>query len=145
MASAVTLFAYFMALVGIILVLAIIYYVYLKYYGQPVNKNNWPPPNYMKYIGARCPTGWRYIGADNNMDVCVNDLGIPIKEDSGDCYDPTGADGKVTNTKSFKAITDWPISQSAQKQTLADRCLWINKCGPKRGQYATWFGVSELC
>ena len=142
MASASTLFAYFFALVGIILLASIGYYAYLNYYTgkQDSQRQNWPPSSFMRNVGSKCPTGWTFIGTDPAKgDVCVNDLDVKTGP-AQMCYDDPS-----TKTKSFSTLSGWPISPSAAQKTLADRCAFVKSCGPSSGKYATWFGIADLC
>lgn len=153
MATPLNLFAYLFAIVGIIAIIAVIYYTYL-YYSRKHKQdsvNRWPPRNFMKYIGARCPTGWKYQGRVEGqdsptglpMDKCYNmyDVKVADPEDPA-CYH---GDAESSRTQYFTELANWPLRKSERQHMLRDRCKFVKKCGPKKGMFATWFGISELC
>ena len=125
-------------IIGIVALVSLLYYWYLSYSQTKSKETVWPPPNYMKYIGSKCPTGWTYKGTQNGKDVCVNMNDIAVA-DNQSCY--TDASAK---TMQFDNI-NWPIAPSAQQNMLQDRCSWIKGCGPTDKTYATWFGIQDLC
>lgn len=142
MPTPLNVFAYLFAVVGIVAILAVIYYTYLYYSQRKAQQVEaaWPPPNFMRYIGARCPTGFEYLGSRDNQDICQNIYDVRTNPQDPNCYT-----SKEDRTKQFTELKNWPLRKSEVRHLLKDRCEYVRNCGPNQGQYATWFGIADLC
>jgi hypothetical protein len=129
---------FFYMILGFLVVLAVVYYLYKYYLSKPVTGTlPFPPNSYMRTIGLRCPDYWIF---NESSGECVNQFNIPVT-DPATCYD--NVDSK---TKKFTPITNWPINTNEVDQVLKTRCEWIRKCGPNKNLPASWVGIdNEHC
>ena len=131
---------FILVILGLIVLLAIIYYFGMKFIGQTKSSrlgSKFPPASYMNAIGSKCPDYWVYDG-----NTCINKFNISVA--GGDkCY--TDAKNK---SKSFSPIRNWE-SINPRHQNVRERCVWMEKCGPEveNGSevMASWLGVSDYC
>lgn len=129
--------------IGFIVIIAVIYYIYSLIYssssanGGNNNANDYPPDTYMREVGLQCPDYWSYDGVQNGRVMCRNTFNLPTN-DPASCM----SNG---NTQTFSQINRWPVPTNELSNVLSDRCAWIQKCGEKSGQPASWIGVAEHC
>lgn len=137
-----SIFTYMFAFIGLLAMVFLIYYIYL-YYSYKKGKSTplWPSSSYMKYMGAPCPTGWELQGTRDGKDICKNIYDVRINPNHPDvCYSDI-----ENKTQEFNTLKTWPIPAAQQQLLLEDRCDFVRSCGAKQGQYATWFGIADLC
>ena len=114
----------FIILIAIIAFLIVIY-VYQKnrdrYVFAPMK---YPPMEYMKDIGSKCPDYWTYQGQVNGKDQCLNVLNIPLDCSSSSYYDSST---KIVSFTPFDST--WPLTNSdtnedalRERQTFAQAC-----------------------
>lgn len=134
--SAATIIVTLLAAVGVLVLTSLMLYYIAKWIKsrKPEGKPKWPPENYMKEIGARCPDNWVFVKQDyvngQLSDICQNVFDIPVADNT--CYNYGGisdiskASGKMA---AFPAIVDWDKYRNSDLVGSA-RCQWIRKCGP---------------
>ena len=95
----------------------------------------WPPNNYMKNIGSKCPDYWTYLGDYGDNTFCQNNFNLTFADAKEDeCQDKK----KIVN---FPKITSWPPN----KKQLQKRCRWMKGCGNTSNTDASWIGMDKLC
>lgn len=100
----------------------------------------YPSPEYMLTQGAQCPDGWivKPHPTDSKKVVCENINNIPVSNRPSQtgfhCYDNEGG----AFEKSFNSITEWPPKAT----DLAERCNFIQYCGPNANEPAIWTGIN---
>jgi hypothetical protein len=158
---------YFLALIGLIVVLIIIY----RFSTVSMNKidkssvvKHWPPKQYMQNVGALCPDYWVYMGPDpnnpNTQHICMNRFNLdirkvkpepttnnpdPIEEIPEKCY--TSPNGTNTKQKIFPTMTISDDNKLVDKgkstqDGLKNICEFIKECGPSNGKEASWLGIN---
>jgi hypothetical protein len=150
---------YFLALIGLIVILIIIYR-FSTISSNKINKSdvvkNWPPKQYMENVGVLCPDYWVYMGPDPNNPtthhICWNKYNLDInKVTTGSnpegqipatCY--TNANGRQ---KKFTTMTISNNNKLLDKgktsdEGLKDICEFIKECGPSSGKEASWLGFN---
>lgn len=129
-------------LVGLFVLFGIIFVIMISYYfyrsaRQHTNKTpQWPPENYMRYVGQMCPDYWVYQGTDGRQFVCDNKYKIPIRNTKN----PVCASN---TTLQFEPIKDWPPKSG--DVGLEQRCNWIKNCGPAANVPGSWVGIDKYC
>jgi hypothetical protein len=128
-------------IVTIIIIILVVWAVQKKNQAQKDSQHVvWPPDDYMKNIGSKCPDYWVPVGKGGKV-VCQNKFNIPVVSNQiGDnqCYhDITG----YPNSVSFSPITKWPPKSGE----LDSRCQWIKQCGVKPNFNASWTGIDNKC
>lgn len=128
-----------------------------------VNKSNkakaasknvvWPPKDYMRDIGSKCPDYWTYIGVDGSGNtVCENKFNIPTSNNQ--CMNTSMSEYEGKNVMSFNKISKWPIKKGDRagqvgtgdvKGNLNLPCNWIKSCGPTSNTSASWLGMNDIC
>ena len=92
----------------------------------------WPPAQYMKNVGGRCPDYYTYMGISGGKDVCKNTFNIPTENNK--CT--------KNNSYSFSTYKKWPPTGNA----LKSRCNWMKQCGPSKDiPVASWTGLDQYC
>lgn len=128
--------------VTLVIVLIVLIIIVLISWGIKKSVNNstttqveWPPSNYMKNIGSKCPDYWTYIGDYGDNTFCQNNFNLTFAENKQDqCQDTK----KIVN---FPKITSWPPN----KNHLVKRCSWMKQCGNTSNTDASWIGMDKLC
>ena len=133
------------AIIGIVFILFIIYFIVRKYRSGKTKKKDidFPSDNYMKTVGGLCPDYWVPGNVDkkNKTHECINKFNIPIHNKDG-CLD-SGSENKYT----FKTVSKWPPAKDSLLNN-GDKlgiCSWIDKCGPKSNIRASWIGMDKAC
>jgi hypothetical protein len=138
---------YFLALIGLIVVLIIIY----RFSSVSMNKidkssivKNWPPRQYMENVGALCPDYWVYMGPDpqnpTTHHICMNKFNLDLI-DTNKCY--TNKDKKQKTFTTMTVSGDELVDKgNSTKDGLIDICSFIKECGPKSGREASWLGIN---
>lgn len=141
---------YFLALIGLIVVLIIIY----RFSTVTMNKidkstvvKNWPPKQYMENVGALCPDYWVYMGPDPNNPtthhICWNKYNLDLKEQQNPniCY--TNENGRQKTFPTISVSGDKLVDKGKSTQDgLKDICQFIKECGPSNGKEASWLGIN---
>ena len=131
-------------IVTIIIIILVVWSVQKKNKAQKDSKQVvWPPDDYMKNIGSKCPDYWVPVDVDgDDTDViCQNKFNIPVastKMGEDECYNEIAG---YPNSVKFNKIGKWP-SKSAD---LTTQCNWIKKCGVKPNVNASWIGIDNKC
>ncbi len=90
MASIIDIIVWVFAGVGLITLIGVaLYYIAksIKKYTPPESPL-WPSERHMEKLGAQCPTGWVYIGEnEDGENICQNMYNIPVNESNSMCYD----------------------------------------------------------
>lgn len=129
------------AIVGVIIVAIIIYYLIVRFW-QHIQKPklDWPPDDYMKYVGAQCPDYWNIDSRQGNTVICRNKFHLPVvKSDRPGCQDVNCND----DTAVFPYITNWPLHRNNRR--IMTRCKWRNCCGYDNATPASWVGLDQYC
>lgn len=128
----------------VLIILVLIWWAVLKSKRNDVPVPiEWPPQDFMKELGGKCPDYWTYLGdyknQNINQNICENTYGIHTKK-SGTCaYKKTVNGHQIIG---FPAYKQWPPT----KKALNERCKWIRKCGhPKTALDASWIGMDKVC
>ena len=143
-----------LVIVTIIIIILIIWSVQKNNRAKRENKEAvWPPTNYMREIGSKCPDYWVHIGnTENGETICQNKFNIPVQKDQ--CYNNNIPGFKdQDNLQSFNKISKWPIPNDKVQSELGSYsssdykypCAWIKNCGPDPKTKASWIGLSDLC
>lgn len=133
---------YFLALIGLIVILIVIYRfsVISNQNAKSGVVKNWPPRQYMENVGKYCPDYWVYMGKDPNNSkkhICMNSFNVDIKTPvSSTCYSNRASKQKIFTTPS---LTDNGIEKGA---ALNEMCQFIKNCGPETGLEASWLGIN---
>jgi hypothetical protein len=139
---------YFLALIGLIVVLIIIY----RFSSVSMNKidkskivKNWPPKQYMENVGVLCPDYWVYMGTDPNnphKHVCMNRYNLDINETNlNKCY--TNKNARQTSFTTMSVSQDKLLDKGKSTQDgLKDICSFIKDCGPSDSREASWLGIN---
>lgn len=130
-----------LSVLGVALIVLITIYVYHKYRDDTTTTDStkttpdYPPDEYMKEIGTKCPDLWT-LTTDNTTGkyTCVNSNKVPV---ATTC--PSDA------TATFNQIKGWPLKDKELASKLKERCDWIEKCGPADSVPASWIGIADLC
>lgn len=105
-----------------------------------ISKADFPPKQYMKLTGGKCPDMWSVTGIDANGNyICENKLNIPIN--------------KCSSKQVFTTLDNYPLTTvDEQKKVLhtaveggMSRCQFIKECGIKENMPASWIGIDNLC
>tara|TARA_B110000971_G_scaffold181477_1_gene188252 strand:+ start:3004 stop:3441 length:438 start_codon:yes stop_codon:yes gene_type:complete len=131
----------------VLIILVLIWWAVLK---SKRNKGpvqvTWPPPDYMRELGGKCPDYWTYLGDNGGENMCENTYGFKIKP-SCKITSMTKSGKEYMNFPKYK---NWPPTGNA----LKERCDWIQRCGqvgPKGTPLAntkvdaTWIGMDTIC
>jgi len=135
-----------LAILGVILVVVLIVYVYKKYNAKKTPTTTttptFPPADYMQEVGTKCPDLWSLsTNYKSGKYQCQNTNGAPVADYNSktkkiyDC---------ATNAK-FSVMKSWPLDDKKRQKELANRCEWIENCGPVQGTPASWIGIDDLC
>lgn len=128
------------AIIGIIFVICLVYYIARKLMSGDKKKNNvdFPSDDYMKTVGGMCPDYWTVGKQTKNTHECINKFNIPI-ENINKCYD-----GENSNKIKFNTVKKWPPKCKTLKGDKGI-CKWIDNCGPKANIRASWIGMDKAC
>ena len=141
----------------IIIIIIVVWAVQKNKKAKEKNKKTiWPPNDYMKTLGSKCPDYWTYLGVDKSSggSICQNKFNITVANSTqyGMCYDDKSG---YENVKVFNTIEQWPIPSGKIDQQLsglpghkddyAYPCNWIKACGPTDKTHASWLGITEKC
>tara|TARA_Y100001958_G_C21230217_1_gene555887 strand:+ start:178 stop:624 length:447 start_codon:yes stop_codon:yes gene_type:complete len=129
-------------IVTIIIIILVVWAVQKKNKAQKDSEHVvWPPDDYMKNIGSKCPDYWVPVNEDRNTVTCQNKFNITVANNQmgeDQCYqDITG----YPNSRKFKKLNKFPL----QSSDLKDRCKWIKNCGIKPNVNASWLGIEDKC
>lgn len=132
-----------LAVLGVILIIVLVVYLYRKY-SKDAKKvpsvpstPDFPPAEYMEEVGTKCPDLWQIsnINKDGSY-TCINPENVPINS----------ANKQIcAQTATFKKMAKWPLNDKDRQKELANRCEWIENCGPAGGVPASWIGIDNLC
>ena len=121
-------------IVLVLIVLVLIWYAIKSSSSSSTTTVVWPPTDYMKNLGGKCPDYWTYLGDNEGNNVCENTYNISTKNNSCKLSN--------SNLKTFPKLNSWPPTGAA----LTDRCSWINNCGPSDLNIdASWVGMDSAC
>jgi hypothetical protein len=137
---------YFLALIGLIVILIIIYR-FSKVSSEGSQKSgvvkNWPPRQYMNNVGKYCPDYWTYVGVDPTdpkKHICKNNFNVDVRTDlttkPAVCYSNLSAKQKTFITP---ILTDDGIEKG---DALNAMCAFIRDCGPRNSLNASWLGIN---
>jgi hypothetical protein len=138
---------YFLALIGLIVILIIIY----TFSRSSINKidksnivKNWPPRQYMENVGALCPDYWVNMGPDKqnpNNHICMNRFNLDIVDPNNKiCY--SNIDAKQRSFPTMSVSDDKLVDKGKSTQEgLKDICSFIKQCGPSANIHASWLGI----
>jgi hypothetical protein len=137
--------AFGMAMLVIVTIIIIILVVWAVQKNNKAQKDSehivWPPDDYMKNIGSKCPDYWVKINDSGGKITCQNKFNIPVannKVGEGECYNDIPGS---LNSVQFQSITKWPVKPS----DITDRCWWVENCGVKQRVNASWTGLDNMC
>ncbi len=132
-----------LAVLGVVLIIVLVVYLYRKYskdakkVSAVASTPAFPPAEYMEEVGTKCPDLWQIsnINKDGSY-TCINPENVPTNPSTStvNCKTPT-----------FKKMAKWPLKDKDRQKELANRCEWIEKCGPAGGVPASWIGIDNLC
>jgi hypothetical protein len=122
----------FFILLFIILILVLIYW-YQKRKGTLVDDKPivYPPVEYMKLVGSKCPDYWQEIGQDSNgNDLCKNIANIYVPPE---CAGTLSENGYVYDTGNkqvtFTSFSEWPPKKTdINRKALDARLLFGTTC-----------------
>ena len=128
-------------LIGALFVVIILYYLFRRYYESARPKQDFPPNNYMRYVGTQCPDYWDIDKINNQTVLCKNKFNVPvIKNTSPRCEGvPCSSDTGVP----FQAINNYPINKTNSR--MRERCLWRECCTSDGSTPAAWIGLEGSC
>lgn len=139
---------YFLALIGLIVILIIIYR-FSKVSIDKIDKSNvvkyWPPRQYMENVGALCPDYWVNMGPDPNNPkthhVCMNQFNLDLANPNI-CY--TYKDKKQKSFLTMEVSGDNKLVDKGKstQDGLTEICKFIKKCGPSNEKEASWLGIN---
>ena len=134
--------------VVVLIILVLIWWTVLK--GKrnkgPVQVT-WPPPDYMRELGGKCPDYWTYLGDNDGDNMCENTYNLKVNTK---CVLKTKEYGSGKEYTNFPKYKSWPPTGNA----LTARCNWIKGCGQigpagtplgKIKVDATWIGMDTIC
>lgn len=131
-----------LAVLGIVLIIVLIVYVYNKYKADekktPITTTpTYPPSEYMEEVGTKCPDLWSLTPHYKTGEYkCVNTGNAPVANKGG---------FKCADRAVFSKMETWPLDNKKRQKELASRCEWIEKCGPSGSTPASWIGIDNLC
>ncbi len=133
------IFLILFSLLGIVTFLAIAYYFVRRFmdekHEESMKKMRWPPDDYMRDVGSKCPDYWSYQPLDENSHQCLNTFNLPE-------HDPNN---KICggDRKTFTTIKKWP--PNSDDPGLKEACDWLKNCGPRSNIPASWMGMDQYC
>jgi hypothetical protein len=118
------------ATIGFFIFLIILAFFVFIYYYQRIQdkeiKTNivFPPAQYMKDVGSKCPDYWVYTGLVNGKDQCTNLYNVPVRRE-------TCKQIENNNQVRFTPFVQWPPDSSLalNKNALQERQSFMNNCG----------------
>ena len=126
-------------IIGVLFLIIILYYLYRRAYNKHKTLD-FPPNDYMKYVGAQCPDYWELVGREGNNVICQNKFNIPLKSNNTEKCKFVPCD---RNPMSFMAINNWPLNKNNAR--IRQRCLWRECCTTNGSTPASWIGLEGSC